>query len=171
MFVVLSNMLQLYPHLQQSLIGDIVKLHPHTAFTLSLSTKAFHRREKCNQKEFLRQTIERGSKKLCQLAIESGSNLLDFMLITAAKFGDIDACRLAIERGANDFNGMLLHAARGGNIEICRWAIELGANAFNWMLNSAARGGSIEICRLALELGAKDFNWMLGGAVRGGHIE
>src|SRR3989337_3614944 len=103
MFVVLSNMLQLYPHLQQSLIDDIVKLHPHTSLTLSLSTKAFHRKEICDQKEFLRQTIERGSKKLCQLAIESGSNLLDFMLITAAEFGDIDVCRQAIEHGAKEF--------------------------------------------------------------------
>src|SRR3972149_3973195 len=136
MFVVLSNMLQLYPHLQQSLIGDIVKLHPHTALTLSLSTKAFHRREKCDRKEFLRQTIERGSKKLCQLAIESGSNLLDFMLITAAELGNIDVCRLAIELGANDFNWMLSKAAEGGHIEICRLAIERGANDFNWMLNS-----------------------------------
>src|SRR3972149_1921216 len=134
MFVVLSNMLQLYPHLQQSLIGDIVKLHPHTALTLSLSTKAFHRREKCDRKEFLQQTIERGSKKLCQLAIELGSNLLDFILIIAAEFGDIDVCRLAIELGANDFNGMLAGAARGGRIEISRWAIELGANNFNLML-------------------------------------
>src|SRR3990172_1171460 len=144
-FAVLSNMLQLYPHLQRCLFHDIVKLHPHTAFTLSLSTKAFHRREKCDQKEFLRQTIERGSKKLCQLAIESGSNLLDFMLITAAEFGDIDVCRQAIELGANDFNGMLLHAASGGYIEVCRLAIERGANNFNEMLSYAAEGGHIEI--------------------------
>src|SRR3990172_9051894 len=107
MFAILSNMLQLYPHLQQSLIGDIVKLHPHTSLTLSLSTKTFHRREKCDQKEFLRQVIERGSKKLCHFAIELGSNLLGFILITATEFGDIDVCRLAIERGANAFNWML----------------------------------------------------------------
>src|SRR3989344_489136 len=143
-------MLQLYPHLQQSLIGDIVKLHPHTAFTLSLSTKAFHRREKCDQKEFLRQTIERGSKKLCQLAIESGQKLLNFMLITAAEFGDIDVCRQAIELGANDFNKMLRRAAYGGHIEICRRAIKRGASNFNEMLRGAAWGGHIEICRLAI---------------------
>src|SRR3989337_2562837 len=145
MFVVLSNMLQLYPHLQQSLIGDIVKLHPHTALTQSLSTKAFHRREKCDQKEFLRQTIERGSKKLCQLAIESGSILLDFMLITAAEFGDIDVCRQAIELGAKVFNEMLLQAAWEGHIEVCRLSIELGANDFNRMLLHATSGGHIEI--------------------------
>src|SRR3990170_8787621 len=153
MFAILSNMLQLYPHLQRCLFHDIVKLHPHTAFTLSLSTKAFNRREKCDQKEFLRQTIERGSKKLCQLAIESGSDLLDFMLITAAEFGDIDVCRQAIELGANDFNWMLRGAARGGHIEICSLAIELGADHFNGMLGSAACGGHIEVCRLAIELG------------------
>src|SRR3989337_178918 len=164
MFVVLSNMLQLYPHLQRCLFHDIVKLHPHTAFTLSLSTKAFHRKEICDQKEFLRQVIERGSKKLCQLAIESGSNLLNFMLITAAEFGDIDICRQAIERGASNFNEMLCCAACGGHIEICRQAIERGANDFNYMLSKAAKGGHIEICRLAIELGAKDFNWMLGNA-------
>src|SRR3972149_9946939 len=118
MFAVLSNMLQLYPHLQRCLLDDVVRLHPHTALTLSLSTKAFHRREKCDQKEFLRQVIERGSKKLCQLAIESGSNLLNFMLITAAEFGDIDVCRQAIEHGANDFNRMLSKAAKGGHIEV-----------------------------------------------------
>src|SRR3972149_1697848 len=138
MFAVLSNMLQLYPHLQRCLLDDVVKLHPHTALTLSLSTKAFHRREKCDRKEFLRQTIERGSKKLCQLAIESGSNLLDFMLITAAEFGDIDVCRLAIELGAKDFNGMLHDAACRGHIEICLLAIERGANNFNEMLGGAA---------------------------------
>ena len=154
MFVVLSNMLQLYPHLQRCLFHDIVKLHPHTAFTLSLSTKAFHRREKCNQKEFLRQTIERGSKKLCQLAIELGSNLLDFILIAATEFGDIDVCRQAIERGANDFNGMLSKAAEGGRIEICRLAIEHGANDFNGMLTNALSDDHSEIIRLARELGA-----------------
>ena len=152
----LSNMLQLYPHLQRCLFHDIVKLHPHTAFTLSLSTKAFNRREKCDQKEFLRQTIERGSKKLCQLAIESGSNLLDFMLITAAEFGDIDVCRQAIELGANDFNWMLRGAACGGHIKICRLAIELGANNFNWMLASASSDNYSEIVQLARELGATD---------------
>src|SRR3989304_651820 len=140
MFTVLSNMLQLYPRLQQSLVGGIAKLHPHTSLTLSLSTKTFHRKEICDQKEFLRQTIERGSKKLCQLAIESGSNLFNFMLITAAKFGDIDVCRQAIELGANNFNRMLSKAAKGGHIEICRWAIELGANDFNEMLLTAGQG-------------------------------
>ena len=149
-------MLQLYPHLQRCLFHDIVKLHPHTAFTLSLSTKAFHRREKCDQKEFLRQTIERGSKKLCQLAIESGSNLLDFMLITAAEFGDIDVCRQAIELGANDFNWMLRGATCGGHIEICRLAIEHGANDFNGMLTSALSDDYSEIIQLARELGATD---------------
>src|SRR3972149_2591034 len=134
-------MLQLYPHLQRCLLDDIVKHNPHTAFTLSLSTKAFHRREKCGQKEFLRQVIERGSKKLCQLAIESGSNLLDFMLITAAEFGDIDVCRQAIELGAKDFNWMLPRAARGGHIEVCRLAIERGAKDFNEMLLHAAWEG------------------------------
>src|SRR3972149_3127003 len=136
-------MLQLYPHLQRCLFHDIVKLHPHTAFTLSLSTKAFHRREKCDQKEFLRQTIERGSKKLCHFAIESGSNLLDFMLITATELGNIEICRLAIELRSNLLNCMLITAAEFGDNDVSRLDIERGANDFNGMLYKATEGGHI----------------------------
>ena len=149
-------MLQLYPHLQQSLIGDIVKLHPHTSLTLSLSTKTFHRKEICDQKEFLRQVIERGSMKLCKFVIELRSDLFNVILTTAAKIGDIEICRLAIERGANNFNEMLSGAAEGGHIEICRLAIEHGANDFNGMLTSALSNDYSEIIQLARELGATD---------------
>ena len=118
-------MLQLYPHLQQSLIDDIVKLHPHTSLTLSLSTKTFHRKEICDQKEFLRQVIERGSMKLCQLGIELRSDSIGLILAAAAKIGDIEICRWAIELGANDFNKMNYSATVGGHDKIAQLAKEL----------------------------------------------